>query len=205
VQDSRSKGGIAPEVYNDNIFSYGLGVRLEPGGGVSLSAEAFLADNLIKTSAHPAGTEGDFRATLAGYWEYPGRACGPLGMLALGKLRAQRFYTALGGSAGYYSRYNNNVIGQFQAMEGWRLIDWTSGRVSLYLRSMATADTNADFFNNLGETGPGLELQPFVKRNLTLRLDYVLGWYFGREGRDKNPYASNYHDTRVSLNYGVRF
>ncbi|MBI5744697.1 MAG: tetratricopeptide repeat protein [Elusimicrobia bacterium] len=205
VQDSRSKGGIAPEVYNDNILSYGFGSRLEPGGGLSLTAEAFLANNLIKTSAHPATSEGDFRATLAGYWEFPGRLCGPAGLLAAGKARHDRFYTSLGGSLGYYSRYRDNVIGQVQAMEGWRLADGEYGRVSLYLRSMVMGDTKADFFNNLAETGPGVEYKPFAKQNLTLRLDYVLGWYYGREGLDKNPYGSDYHDTRLSLNYGVRF
>ena len=205
VGDSRSKGGIAPQIYNDNAFSAGVGARIDSKIGISLAAESFLAFNLIKTGDHRADTEGDFRVVAAGYWDVQERICGPIGLLTAETLRDKSFYTSLGGSIGYYSRYRDNVIGQFLSMEGWNFYKGERSRLSVYLRSMAGYDTNADFFNNLAEVGPGIEFQPFAGQNLKFRADYVIGAYFGREGRDKNPYGPDYRDTRLSLNYGVRF
>jgi Flp pilus assembly protein TadD len=205
VDDSRSQGGISPQIYNDNTFALGLGARLDAAAGISLTVEAMRSYNLIRSADHPDAAETNLRAVLAGYWEVQERLCGPLGLASLGKIRGAHLYTTLGGSVGYYSRYANNIIAQAQAMEGWRFIDSRNGRVAVYIRSEALADTDSYFFNNLAEIGPGLEYQPFVKAGLRLRLDYAMGFYTGRAGSGANPYPAQYHDTRVSCNYGVRF
>lgn len=75
----------------------------------------------------------------------------------------------------------------------------------IYLKNSLTLDSNSDFYNNIFETGPGVELRPFGLRNLKLRADRIFGWYLGREGKDKNPYDSYYKDTRISLIYFAGF
>lgn len=202
VGDSRSKGGISPEIYNDNFFSYGLGIVFKPFNSVSFNFEAFLANDIINTSKDNSL---DIRAVINGYLEYKKIICGPLGLITLKKLKGEKFSTDIGFGLGYYSRYDDNIILQSQSFERFAILNKKNLNVDIYLKNSLTLDSNSDFYNNIFETGPGMELRPFSVKNLKLRADRIFGWYLGREGKDKNPYDSYYKDTRISLIYFAGF
>lgn len=189
-RDSRTAGGQTPEIYNDNVLSFGPGLRVQPRGlNTSLQLEWNWDTNVTRSPEHPRRSEGNGRAVLTdyGYWE--------------GLLGARRLFSDLGASLGWYGRYRDNVIAYGQARAGAKLWERFPARLNLYLPLNASVDTNKDFFNNIVETGAGAELQFLGGLNLRLRLEALRGWYTGREGRDPNPYGRRYHDLRVTLIY----
>jgi len=153
------------------------------GWSAALSAEAGVAFNLMKTPEHPRDSESDYRVSLTDFHHWEGR---------------WRFFTDLGLSAGYFSRYRDNIIGYIQLRAGFKVLDGDTS-LSLYAPFNALRDKNKDFYNNVAEGGGGLELQPYTRINLTLRAEYFRGNYFGIEGRDRNPYERGYDDFRVTM------
>ena len=191
TQDSRSHSGTEPQIYSDNVAMFGPGIRIQPEGwDASLTAEFDEDYNRTRSAEHPNATETERRVVLSEYhyWNGPGL-----------------LYTDLGFDLGYYSRYQDNVIGLGQVREGFKL--WHAGKtlLSLYAPVNVIKDVNKDFFNNLVEFGAGLELQPDIEWNVKLRAEYLHGVYFGIEGRDRNPYGPNYNDFRLMLIFSKRF
>jgi Tfp pilus assembly protein PilF len=190
TQDSISHGGTAPQIYADDALSAGPGLRVQPKGwNASLALEEDASWNLIRSPAHPRAVEADGRVVLAdyGYWDGPART-----------------FADAGGSAGYYSRYRNNVIGLLQVRGGFRVLDGGT-RLLAYAPVNVIKDKNRDFYNNLGEIGAGLELQPLQKWNVKLRAEWLHGFYMGITGVDPNPYGRQYDDLRVTLIFSGRF
>lgn len=194
-RDTRSRvTGESPEIYNDNVFSFGPGLRLQPRGfNASLVAEWDADVNIVRSPEHPRRTESNGRVLLADY----AYGEGLFGLRAL--------FVDLGGSLGWYGRYRDNVIGYAQARLGVKALELFPARLNLYAPVSAAKDTNRDFFNNLVEFGGGAELQLLGGLNLRLRAEALRGVYMGIEGRDPNPYARVYDDFRVSLVYFGHF
>lgn len=191
TQDSRSRGGEAPEIYSDDAVSFAPGLRFQPKGwNASLSAEWGGTVNLLRSRERPDKTQADGRAVLAGYryWRGP-----------------RRTFADAGFNIGYYSRYRDNVIGQLLLRAGVKAWDNRSSQLTLYAPLSALKDANRDFYNNIVELGAGLEVQPSTKRNLKVRAEYLRGAYTGIEGRDPNPYGPRYDVLRVMLVYSAHF
>ena len=191
TQDSRSRSGAVPEIYSDNYASLEPGIRFQPAGfNANLTAEWGLSFNLLRSADHPDATEFDGRVVLADYhyWEGP-----------------RRLFADAGGSAGFYSRYRDNVIGYLQLRGGDKVWDDHSSQLSLYAPMNVYTDTNHDFYNNAVEIGAGLEFQPWTRVNLKLRAEYLHGTYMGISGRDPNPYGPHYDDVRLMLIYSGHF
>lgn len=191
TQDTRSSSGESPDVYADNRVWFGPGIKIQPKGmNAALSADWGISVNLLRTREHPDRTEYNGRVLLSDYhfWEGPART-----------------FVDAGGSVGYYSRYRDNVIGYLQLRAGIKAWDNGSSQISVYVPGNGLKDSNKDFFNNLVETGVGLEIQPWTRINLKLRGEYLRGWFTGIEGRDRNPYGPTYGDFRVTLAYSGWF
>lgn len=193
-RDTRTVGGETPEIYNDNVLSFGPGVRLQPRGlNTSLQLEWNWDTNVTRSPEHPRRSESNGRAILAdyGYWER---------LLGL-----RPAFADLGASLGWYGRYRDNVILYGQTRAGAKVWERFPARFNLYVPMNASVDTNKDFFNNIVEYGVGGELQLLGGLNLRLRAEALRGWYTGREGRDPNPYPRHYDDVRVTLIYFGHF
>jgi hypothetical protein len=150
---------------------------------LALWAEPDLDFNLSRTPEHPRATQVDYRVLLTEYlgWESASR----------------RGFSDLNASAGYYSRYHDNVIGYLQARGGvgfWRADGFT---LNAYVPVTVVKDANRDFFNNLAEGGAGLELRPKAGISFNIRAEFVHGVYFGIHGTDPNPYGRQYDDFRI--------
>jgi Tfp pilus assembly protein PilF len=194
-RDTRTRvGGETPEIYNDNVFSFGPGLRLQPNGmNASLEVEWDSDVNLTRGGEHAGRTESNGRAVLAdyAYWE--------------GLFGVRRAFLDLGGSVGWYGRYRDNVIGYAQARTGMKAWERFPLRVNVYAPVYVAKDTNRDFFNNLAEAGGGVEVQLLGGVNLRLRAEALRGFYMGIEGRDPNPYGRVYNDFRLTLIYFGHF
>jgi len=205
TRDSRSHSGADPQIYSDNAFLAGAGVRYQPEGyTASVSAEVNAAFTVVDAAEH-ARRAADYRVWLADYHYWDGRFLGPLGLITLWQLEPPRSFSDLGLSAGYYSRYRDNGIGELRTREGFKLLENGTSLATAYVPFNLLKDTNRDFFNNLVEAGLGVDLQPSIKTNLRLRAELLHGVYFGLEGRDRNPYGPNYNDFRLILLYSARF
>jgi Flp pilus assembly protein TadD len=190
-QDTKSHTGVAPEIFADNAFSVGPGVRLQPQGwNASFTVEEDATWNLTRSAERPRALEADGRVVLTDYhwWDGPKRA-----------------FADAGGSVGYYSRYRNNVIGLLQVRAGVKAWDDLTSRVLLYVPVNVLKDGNRDYYNNLGEYGVGVEFQPVKSRNVKLRVEYLRGLSMGISSRDQNPYGRQYSDLRVMLLFSGHF
>ena len=190
-RDSRSHGGETPEIYSDDAVSLAPGLRLQPKGwNTSLTAEWGVTVNLIRSDERPDRAQTDGRVVLSDYryWRGP-----------------RRLFADAGLAAGWYGRYRDNVIGSLRARAGLRLHPAASSSLTVYAPVNFHKDSNRDFYNNIVEAGAGLEFQPRTEVNLSVRGEYLRGWYAGIEGRDPNPYGPRYDEIRVSLVYHAHF
>ena len=206
TQDSRSQGGNLPAIFSDNVELLGVGINVRPHGwNLNLRAEANLAFNLVHSAFRRRDVEPDYRVVLSYYRRWDARLWGPIGALTLGRLQGERLFTDLDTSLGYYSRYRDNVIAYMQIRDGLRLASFGPSSLAGYMVLNLAKDTNRDFFNNVGEVGAGLEFRPAQHVNVSLRAEYLRGFYYGIEGLDPNPLRPNYNDFRLKLFFGHRF
>jgi hypothetical protein len=203
-QDSRSRGEDAM-IFNDNALTLAPGARLQPRGwSASLSAEIDYTRNLVRGEGRRAAAQTDYRVVLADFIGWDGSLFGPLGRLVLRGTLWERFFSELGGSVGYYTRYEENVIAYGQWREGARLWDDGASRFSLYWGVNAAKDGNHEFFNNLIEGAVGLELEPFRVWNLHFRAELVNGGYLPVRGGSPNPYRGRYSEFRAMTLFSQR-
>lgn len=205
TRDTLSKGGTLPIIFSDNVGLVGLGIQLQPRRShFSLRAEENLAVPLINGGTYNYDARGDFRVIGSYYNLFPGKLRGPMGLITFDRLKGERLFSDIDGSAGYYSRYDHNGILYLQNREGLRLWSMGPSQVSGYLKYFVVKDTHRDFYNNLGEGGGGVEFRPNKRANVGFRAEFLRGAYFGI-ARQPNPYRPNYNDVRVMLIFGRRF
>ncbi len=207
-RDTNSQNGIYPVIFADNVYMSGLGLLFQPGKAhYSVYAEANLAVNLLKYPMNEYNERSDLRV-VAGYdnrWEK--RWYGPLGALTLFRPRSPRLYTFVDGSAGYYTRYFGDAIAYGQMQEGVYLGKAGDLQFLSYARYNLSADSIHEFYNNLGEFGPGFAIRSAKERvDVTLETEYMHGVYFGVAAASQpNLYGPTYNDFRVNLVFGHRF
>ncbi len=195
TRDTQSSGGSLPQVYSDNVLVVGMGVRaaLHPWA-LTLYAEGGAALPLVASNAARA----DVRTGVYGSRSW-GRA-----MHAGGRAFPFRGVADLYYDVSYYSRFDHNVIGYFQARPGLRVLESGAGAVDVYGRLAAIADASGQSYNNVVEAGPGIRWSPSGTDALSLGVEYVQSWQpiIERDADDR------YGDLRVMLtlsHYLVRF
>ena len=207
-RDTNSQNGIYPVIFADNVYMSGVGLLFQPGKAhYSIYAEANLAVNLLKYPMNEYNERSDLRV-VAGYdnrWEKHWR--GPLGALTFFRPRSPRLYTYVDGSAGYYTRYFGDAIAYGQMQEGVYLGKAGDLQFLTYARYNLAADSIHEFYNNLGEFGPGFAIRSAKERvDVTLETEYIHGVYFGVAAAGQpNLYGPTYNDLRVNLVFGHRF
>lgn len=176
--DSRSTGGLQPQIFADNAVVAGLGLRAQPLGlgGPTVYGEAGAAASLVDNDATADGL--DVRLGVYDFRRWGGG-------------RAPGFVGEVYYDASYYSRYRN-AIGYVQARPGLRLARGPAGAVDAYAALAAVVDTRGLSFNNVVEGGPGLRWT-LGETGLQLRAEYVRGRQFGTGG---SP-AVTYGDARL--------
>ena len=108
----------------------------------------------------------------------------------------------------YYHRHSS-WIGYGQAHEGFRLFQLgPHAGIDAYAVENLSWDIRGNYFDNLGEVGPGARLLWVPKRKweVIFRAEWLNGFYFGRdELNNRGGAASHYDDFRVGLSVGTRW
>lgn len=184
--DSRSTGGLQPQIFADNAAIVGVGLRAQPLGrrGPTAYGELGAAVSLVDNEATGDGL--NVRLGVYDFRQWGGdRVLGFVGEV---------YY-----DASYYSRYGN-AIGYVQARPGVRLAQGGAGAVDAYAALAAVVDTEGLSFNNVVEGGPGLRWT-LGRTGLQVRAEYVRGRQFEIGG---SP-ALTYGDARLLVTYSRAF
>ncbi|CAA9353635.1 MAG: hypothetical protein AVDCRST_MAG11-3681, partial [uncultured Gemmatimonadaceae bacterium] len=185
TRDTRSVGGVQPQIFSDNAVIPALGVRVQPvRRGPTLYSELGASRPLLATP--DARTRADYRG--GGYYSAQWGAGAAPG-------RAPRLVGDVYADASYYSRFDN-AIAYVQLREAVRLREWGGGWAELYGRAGAVGDTRREFYNNVGEVGAGLRVLPWRAAGASLSAEYVRGAYWVRSTA---PAAAPYGELRAMV------
>jgi hypothetical protein len=102
-----------------------------------------------------------------------------------------------------YSRYAGNIIGFFTTKQGIRLAEYHESALDFYVRVRASADKQHQFFNNFVEVGPGIEFYPTNRYSVSLRLEFLRGYYINVDSPSPNPYPPTYYNTLGLLEFYI--
>lgn len=199
TDDNKSSNlGQIPQIYEDNVRILGTGVQATPIASIPLIAfvEAGGAYDLFYRNR--ARWRGDLRGGLMYYNEFGAKPA------YFANLRiAADYYSTVYGDVTYFSRFNNNVIGTLKTHQGIHLLQYHSSIINFYLSGRILEDTNRDFFNNIGEIGPGIGIIPSNRFRLELRLEHINGVYLPAGG-SFNPYGKYYTNKVAQLLFYAR-
>jgi len=191
-KDTRSTGGQNPIIYSDNSVVYALGTRYRLWNKPQIYAytEWGKAHYLLNDKK----TATDFRAGLVGslnWGETPSYAD-----------QSQFSFKHVGdvyANLSFYSRFENNWIGQLTLHEGARIFNYHYSTVDVYGKLQLFADSRKVYYNNLVEFGPGLRWKPDNRYNFALRLEAIHGNYLPINASISNPYQNNYNAVLAML------
>ena len=200
TRDTRSETGTLPEIFSDNSVVFSVGVQSPIlGHGTNLYAEAGTAVSLLSRPMRGRAVP-DYRVGLTWFR--------PWGVSLAQAAQASAHGFSLTGNAygdvGFYSRYNDNVIGYFQLREGLNLPTASVLPIQALAAVNLVKDSNGDFYNNVAEVGPEVRLAPFRHvPDLQLRATYLRGFYTVHDSA--NPYGPRYGDFRLFLVWSKYF
>lgn len=189
-RDTKSKGGVRPEIIDENAVTAGVGANYQPW--VSLPIRAYLevggSYDLIDRNRDK------FRESVVGgvtgYQEW--NASPELAQHSIWN----DYFTDLYGNVASYSREDYNVIADFRLRSGLNVYRGETGTVQAYGKLHALADSKGENYNNLFEYGAGVAWQPFNYVPVKLRVERLYGHYLKdalADGRD------SYNNTRTEL------
>jgi tetratricopeptide (TPR) repeat protein len=193
LRDTRSNGGTLPQIFSDNAFLTGVGVVAQPH-----DAHYFASVEMNEAYVFFGGKAGngafvpDLRV-VAGY--YNTWRPGPDSRLS------DRLGLEANGSLGFYSRYQGDTIFYAQPRETYDLMREGTVRLRPFFQQSVSLDANQQFYNDVFELIPGLELQDLKLGGLALRVEYVRGYYLpvANQAVGANPYGPSYNDLRFRL------
>jgi len=191
LRDTASNGGTLPQIFSDNAFLTGAGLAFQPHGApFMVSAEANEAYVFYGSKTGGGALVPDYRA-IGGY--YQTWRAGPDTKLG------DRFSVEANGSLGFYSRYQHDAIAYLQPREIVDVARQGSLRISGFLQESVALDTNRQFYNNIFELIPGVQVTNAKLGGLALRVEYVRGYYLPDANASANPYGTSYNDFRFRL------
>lgn len=199
TDDNRSVNlGEISQIFEDNVQITGVGAQVTPFSKFPLIGfvETGAAYDLVYRNRNR--WRADLRAGFMYYQEFGARPA-YFDKLTISSCYYSNWYA----DATYFSRYNNNVIGLIRTHQGIRLLQYHSSMLNLYVAGRVITDTRREFFNNIGEIGPGIAFIPTNRFNLQLRFEHINGVYLPAGG-SVNPYGKYYSNNLVQLNFYVK-
>lgn len=191
LRDTASSGGRLPQLFSDNALLSGVGVSFQPRDApYFLTAETNAAYLPYGSKNGTSAIVPDSRV-VAGYFK--------IWRAGRDSILGNRFSLEGNGSFGFYSRYNHNGIAYLQPREIVDLTHEGTLRLRPFLQQSVSLDTNQQFYNNVFELIPGFEVSNTNLGGLSLRVEYVKGFYLPVSNSAINPYGSTYNDFRFRL------
>lgn len=191
LRDTASTGGTLPQIFSDNALLSGIGVQFQPHEAPYLLTAEVNAAYLFFGSKHGTAAIVPDTRVVAGYYK--------LWRAGRDTTIGDRFSFEANGSFGFYSRYQRDGIAYLQPREMIDLTREGSLRLRPFLQQSIALDTNQQFYNNIFELIPGFEVSNTDLHGLSLRVEYVRGFYLPVSSPGVNPYGSTYNDFRFRL------
>ena len=200
TRDTRSAGGTIPDIYEDNAAIFGVGISFRPFIKVPMYWYAELGRAYDLIDRNRSRWQRDFRVGATGYQRWGrGDFCVP--GLHFPFKQVGDFY----GDVSFYSRFDDDIIGQFRVRQGLRVLEWGKSSVNAYLKGQYFFDTNYEFYNNVFEFGPGISLKPYNRLPIVLRVERLRSQYVPVSSPSPRPYKSNHYvETRVEAELYLR-
>lgn len=198
INDTESVAGATPIIFSDNHFLAAIGYRYRLVCDKHFFVYLTLGEAFDLTCEDDIDSRGDFRSGVVYYdnWE----ACCRLPFTSC----CYRRVADLDIDVSYYSRYQY-WIGYATWKEGFSLVNNACTEWNLYLRQFLAFDTKGEYFNNVYEIGPVLQITPLRYIPLKLYAGVVQGYYLRDDGPSINPNKWKYWDTRFYASFGIYF
>ncbi|NQU43319.1 hypothetical protein HQ520_08535 [bacterium] len=100
-----------------------------------------------------------------------------------------RYFSNVYVQSTFSSHDDGNLITDAAYKHGLHVFQVLGRDVDIYLKTRFLVDTNADFWNNVGEFGVGMQVRPFEEYGLILLHELLYGVYTREDGGDPNYWA----------------
>lgn len=189
-RDTKSKGGVRPEIIDENAVTVGVGANYQPWQSIPVRAYLEVGGSYDLIDRNRDKFRESVVGGVTGYQEWYANPA------AEQRSIWNDYFTDLYGNVASYSREDYNVIADLRLRSGFNLYRGETGTVQAYGKLHALADSEGENYNNLFEYGAGVAWQPFNYVPVKLRVERLYGHYFKdalADGTDR------YNNTRTEL------
>lgn len=189
-RDTKSKGGVRPEIIDENAVTVGVGANYQPWQSIPVRAYLEVGGSYDLIDRNRDKFRESVVGGVTGYQEWYANPAVDQRTLW------NDYFTDLYGNVASYSREDYNVIADLRLRSGFNLYRGEAGTVQAYGKLHTLADSEGENYNNLFEYGAGVAWQPFNYIPVKLRVERLYGHYFKdalADGTDR------YNNTRTEL------
>ncbi|OBY73934.1 tetratricopeptide repeat protein [Acinetobacter gyllenbergii] len=189
-RDTKSKGGVRPEIIDENAVTIGVGANYQPWQSIPVRAYLEVGGSYDLIDRNRDKFRESVVGGVTGYQEWYANP-------AIEQRTVWNdYFTDLYGNVASYSREDYNVIADLRLRSGFNLYRGEAGTVQAYGKLHTLADSKGENYNNLFEYGAGFAWQPFNYMPVKLRVERLYGHYFKDALADG---TENYNNTRTEL------
>ncbi|MEO3355660.1 tetratricopeptide repeat protein [Acinetobacter haemolyticus] len=189
-RDTKSRGGVRPEIIDENAVMVGVGANYQPWLSIPIRAYLELGGSYDLIDRNRDKFRESVVGGVTGYQEWYANPS------VENRTVWNDYFTDLYGNVASYSREDYNVIADLRLRSGFNVYRGETGTVQAYAKLHALADSEGENYNNLFEYGAGVAWQPFNYVPVKVRVERLYGHYF------KDALANGqerYNNTRTEL------
>ncbi|APR70876.1 tetratricopeptide repeat protein [Acinetobacter haemolyticus] len=189
-RDTKSRGGVRPEIIDENAVTVGVGANYQPWLSIPIRAYLELGGSYDLIDRNRDKFRESVVGGVTGYQEWYANPS------VENRTVWNDYFIDLYGNVASYSREDYNVIADLRLRSGFNVYRGETGTVQAYAKLHALADSEGENYNNLFEYGAGVAWQPFNYVPVKVRVERLYGHYFKdalANGQDR------YNNTRTEL------
>lgn len=189
-RDTKSKGGVRPEIIDENAVTVGVGANYQPWQSIPVRAYLEVGGSYDLIDRNRDKFRESVVGGVTGYQEWYANPT------VEQRTIWNDYFTDLYGNVASYSREDYNVIADLRLRSGFNVYRGEAGTVQAYGKLHTLADSEGENYNNLFEYGAGVAWQPFNYIPVKLRVERLYGRYFKDALADG---TDTYNNTRTEL------
>lgn len=189
-RDTKSKGGVRPEIIDENAVTVGVGANYQPWQSIPVRAYLEVGGSYDLIDRNRDKFRESVVGGVTGYQEWYANPA------VEQRTIWNDYFTDLYGNVASYSREDYNVIADLRLRSGFNVYRGEAGTVQTYGKLHTLADSEGENYNNLFEYGAGVAWQPFNYVPVKLRVERLYGRYFKDALADG---TDTYNNTRTEL------
>lgn len=189
-RDTKSKGGVRPEIIDENAVTVGVGANYQPWQSIPVRAYLEVGGSYDLIDRNRDKFRESVVGGVTGYQEWYANP------VVEQRTIWNDYFTDLYGNVASYSREDYNVIADLRLRSGFNVYRGEAGTVQAYGKLHTLADSEGENYNNLFEYGAGVAWQPFNYIPVKLRVERLYGRYFKDALADG---TDTYNNTRTEL------